>query len=49
MGASLSQISILSELARKGSTAQVLTDIAEIARGMAGEMSYIAVGHQSAA
>ncbi len=41
MGASLSQISILSELARKGSTAQVLTDIAEIARGMAGEMSDI--------
>jgi signal transduction histidine kinase/ligand-binding sensor domain-containing protein len=41
VGASLSQISILSELARNGSTPQVLTDIAEIARGMVGEMSDI--------
>ncbi len=37
MGASLSQISILSELARKVSTPQVLADIAEIARGMVGD------------
>lgn len=41
MGTSLSQISILSELARRGTTPQVLADIAEIARGMAGDMSDI--------
>ena len=41
VGASLSQISILSELAVKGSTAQALADIAEIARRMVGDMSDI--------
>ena len=41
MGASLSQISILSEVARKGATPQVLTDIAEIARAMGADMSDI--------
>jgi signal transduction histidine kinase len=41
MGASLSQISILSELARKGSAPQALTDIAEIARTMVADMSDI--------
>jgi len=41
MGANLTQISILSELARKGGTPQVLSDIAEIARGMVGDMSDI--------
>jgi signal transduction histidine kinase/ligand-binding sensor domain-containing protein len=41
MGASLSQISILSELARKGSAPQALTDIAEIARTLVADMSDI--------
>jgi signal transduction histidine kinase len=41
MGASLSQISILSELARKGAAPRVLSDIAEIARAMVADMSDI--------
>jgi signal transduction histidine kinase/ligand-binding sensor domain-containing protein len=41
IGASLTQISILSELARRGSTSQVLLDIANIARGIVSEMSDI--------
>jgi signal transduction histidine kinase len=41
MGASLSQISILSELARKGSAPRALNDIAEIARTMVADMSDI--------
>jgi ligand-binding sensor domain-containing protein/signal transduction histidine kinase len=41
IGASLTQISILSELARRGSTPQVLLDIANIARGIVSEMSDI--------
>jgi signal transduction histidine kinase len=41
IGASLTQISILSELARRGSTPQVLLDIANIARGVVTEMSDI--------
>ena len=41
MGASLSQISILSELARKRSAPEVLADIADIARRMAEDMSDI--------
>jgi signal transduction histidine kinase/ligand-binding sensor domain-containing protein len=41
IGASLTQISILSELARRGSTPQVLLDIANIARGIVAEMSDI--------
>src|SRR5260370_15382667 len=41
IGASLTQISILSELARRRSTPQVLSDIANIARGIVAEMSDI--------
>jgi two-component sensor histidine kinase len=41
IGASLTQISILSELARRGSASQVLLDIADIARGVVAEMSDI--------
>ena len=41
MGASLSQISILSELARKGAEPQLLSDIAEIARTLVADMSDI--------
>jgi signal transduction histidine kinase len=41
IGASLTQISILSELARRRSTPQVLLDIANIARGIVAEMSDI--------
>jgi signal transduction histidine kinase len=41
IGASLTQISILSELARRGSASQVLLDIANIARGVVTEMSDI--------
>jgi len=41
IGASLTQISILSELARRDSAPQTLTDIANIARGMVAEMSDI--------
>ncbi len=41
MGSSLSQISILSELARKRTEPQVLSDIAEIARGLVADMSDI--------
>jgi len=41
MGASLSQISILSELAGKGAAPQVFSDIAEIARGMVADLSDI--------
>jgi len=41
IGASLSQISILSEVAKKGAGPQVLSDIAEISRGIVQEMSDI--------
>src|SRR6185369_17350945 len=41
IGASLSQISILSELARRGHAPEVLSDIANIAREMVGDMSDI--------
>jgi signal transduction histidine kinase len=41
MGASLSQISILSELAGKGASPKVFSDIAEIARGMVADLSDI--------
>ena len=41
IGASLTQISILSELARRGSAPQVLSDIANIARGLVSDMSDI--------
>jgi signal transduction histidine kinase len=41
IGASLTQISILSELARRGSAPQVLADIANIARAMVSDMSDI--------
>jgi len=41
IGASLSQISILSEVARRGSAPHLLGDIAEMARGMVQEMSDI--------
>ena len=41
IGASLTQISILSELARRGSAPQVLSDIANIARAMVSDMSDI--------
>lgn len=41
IGASLTQISILSELARRGAGPQVLSDIANIARGLVSDMSDI--------
>jgi signal transduction histidine kinase/ligand-binding sensor domain-containing protein len=41
MGSSLTQISILSELARKRSEPEVLSEIAEIARGLVADMSDI--------
>ena len=41
IGASLTQISILTELARRGSAPQVLSDIANIARGLVSDMSDI--------
>ena len=41
IGASLTQISILSELARRGSKPQVLSDIADIARALVSDMSDI--------
>jgi len=41
IGASLTQISILSEVARRGAAPHVLSDIAETARGMVQEMSDI--------
>jgi signal transduction histidine kinase/ligand-binding sensor domain-containing protein len=41
IGASLTQISILTELARRGSAPQVLSDVANIARGLVSDMSDI--------
>ncbi len=41
IGASLTQISILTELARRGSESQVLSDVANIARGLVSDMSDI--------
>jgi signal transduction histidine kinase/ligand-binding sensor domain-containing protein len=41
IGASLTQISILTELARRGSAPHVLSDVANIARGLVSDMSDI--------
>lgn len=41
IGASLTQISILTELARRGTTPHVLADVANIARGLVSDMSDI--------
>jgi signal transduction histidine kinase/ligand-binding sensor domain-containing protein len=41
IGASLTQISILTELARRGTAPHVLTDVADIARGLVSDMSDI--------
>jgi signal transduction histidine kinase/ligand-binding sensor domain-containing protein len=41
IGASLTQISILSELARRGPAPQLLSDVANIARGLVSDMSDI--------